>query len=224
LPGTRTLRVRFRPTPVNVAVNLNGDEPALALSRRRGAAIRVPDEAGALAPLQLDELPAQVLESRRADSNRGPLHYEGRTSEGHASTRGHSRASSRWKLSSSSAFASDARARSCAIVCTRFVPARSQLLTCPPRAQLSTAWLLLRTLRVPHTAARAASSLYVKNSGWAILAPSRERLICTAIKLSPGCAGLSSRARYSKSGCSCTEITNPPVVLFRERAQKGGEL
>jgi hypothetical protein len=41
----------------------------------------------------------QDLSSRRPDSNRGPLHYEGRTSEGRASTRGHARALSRWKLS-----------------------------------------------------------------------------------------------------------------------------
>jgi hypothetical protein len=53
--------------------------------------------------------------SRRADSNRGPLHYEGRTSEEHASTRGHGRACSRWKLSSSPAHGwtrAPARARS----------------------------------------------------------------------------------------------------------------
>ncbi len=31
------------------------------------------------------------LRSRRADSNRGPLHYEGRTSEERASTRGRAR-------------------------------------------------------------------------------------------------------------------------------------
>jgi hypothetical protein len=31
-------------------------------------------------------------------TNRGPLHYEGRTSEGHASIPGHARALSRWKL------------------------------------------------------------------------------------------------------------------------------
>jgi hypothetical protein len=32
------------------------------------------------------------IQSRRPDSNRGPLHYEGRTSEGRASTRVHTRA------------------------------------------------------------------------------------------------------------------------------------
>ena len=36
----------------------------------------------------------QRTRSRRPDSNRGPLHYEGKTSERRASTRGHSRARS----------------------------------------------------------------------------------------------------------------------------------
>jgi copper chaperone CopZ len=36
-----------------------------------------------------------------SDSNRGPLHYEGKTSEGRASTRGHARARSRWKRNGS---------------------------------------------------------------------------------------------------------------------------
>jgi hypothetical protein len=35
-------------------------------------------------------------ESRRPDSNRGPLHCEGKTSEGPASTRGHPRARCSW--------------------------------------------------------------------------------------------------------------------------------
>jgi hypothetical protein len=66
----------------------------------------------------------QIAVSRRADSNRGPLHYEGRTSEGRASTRGHARACSHWKLASSSTHAVDARARSFPSWRTRFVPAR----------------------------------------------------------------------------------------------------
>jgi hypothetical protein len=36
--------------------------------------------------------------SRRSDSNRGPLHYEGKTSKGRASTCGHGRVRSRWKV------------------------------------------------------------------------------------------------------------------------------
>ncbi len=49
--------------------------------------------------------------SRRPDSNRGPLHYEGKTSEGRASTRGYVRAPSRWKLVDFSAHAVDTHAR-----------------------------------------------------------------------------------------------------------------
>jgi len=55
----------------------------------------------------------RIVISRRADSNRGPLHYEGRTSEERASTRGNARARSRWKTRSSSAHPADASARSC---------------------------------------------------------------------------------------------------------------
>jgi len=58
------------------------------------------------------EIPANQV-SRRADSNRGPLHYEGRTTEGRASTRGHARERSRWKPRRSSAHPVDASARSC---------------------------------------------------------------------------------------------------------------
>ena len=74
--------------------------------------------------------------SRRADSNRGPLHYEGRTSEGHASTRGHGRARSRWKPRGSMGHAVDVRGRPCPHSCTRFVSASPSSLTpaCQPRA------------------------------------------------------------------------------------------
>ena len=51
-------------------------------------------------------------ESQRPDSSGVPLHYEGRTSRGRASTRGFARPRSRWKLSGSSAHAVDAGARS----------------------------------------------------------------------------------------------------------------
>jgi hypothetical protein len=44
----------------------------------------------------------QVFSSRRPDSNRGPLHYERKSSEGPAGTRGYKRARSRQKLSGSS--------------------------------------------------------------------------------------------------------------------------
>jgi hypothetical protein len=52
-------------------------------------------------------------QSRRADSNRGPLHYEGRTGEGRASTQRHKRARFRRKLNGSSAEAVDSRDRDC---------------------------------------------------------------------------------------------------------------
>jgi hypothetical protein len=52
-------------------------------------------------------------ESRRPDSNRGPLHYEGRMSRRRPTTRGHGRAHSRWKLSSSSAHAVDSLTPAC---------------------------------------------------------------------------------------------------------------
>jgi hypothetical protein len=61
-------------------------------------------------------------QSRRPDSNRGPLHYEGRTSRRRASTRGHERLRSRWKLCRSCARAADARGRACPGSRTRFVP------------------------------------------------------------------------------------------------------
>ena len=48
-----------------------------------------------LSPRQKTQaLVLQDFRSRRSDSNRGPLHYERTTSEGHASTRGHARARS----------------------------------------------------------------------------------------------------------------------------------
>jgi pimeloyl-ACP methyl ester carboxylesterase len=52
-------------------------------------------------------------ESRRPDSNRGPLHYEGRMSRRRPTTREHGRAHSRWKLSSSSAHAVDSLTPAC---------------------------------------------------------------------------------------------------------------
>jgi len=61
-------------------------------------------------------------ESRRADSNRGPLHYEGRTSEGRASIRGRARARSSWKSNSFTSLGVDTHARQCPRSRTRFVP------------------------------------------------------------------------------------------------------
>ncbi len=55
----------------------------------------------------------QKSQSRRADSNRGPLHYEGRTSRERASNREHPRARSRWKPAGASVHAVDALTRPC---------------------------------------------------------------------------------------------------------------
>jgi hypothetical protein len=67
-----------------------------------------------------------IEQSRRPDSNRGPLHYEGKTSEGRASTRGHARARFSWRFGDCSALAVDVRARPCPSLRTRFVPGRSR--------------------------------------------------------------------------------------------------
>ena len=66
--------------------------------------------------------PCKRAQSRRPDSNRGPLHYEGKTSEERASTRGHSRALFRWNACDFSVREVDARARSCPTLRTCFVP------------------------------------------------------------------------------------------------------
>jgi hypothetical protein len=64
-------------------------------------------------------------QSRRPDSNRGPLHYEGKTSRGRASTRGHAWARSRCTLADFMAPTMDARARPYPGSRTRFVPVPS---------------------------------------------------------------------------------------------------
>jgi hypothetical protein len=69
-----------------------------------------------------NKIPANRPESRRPDSNRGPLHYEGKTSEGRAGTRGYARALSCRKAGCFRALAIVARARRCPRRRTRFVP------------------------------------------------------------------------------------------------------
>ena len=78
-----------------------------ALPRVLPAARRATESGQGSRPLQ------RLLRSRRPDSNRGPLHYEGKTSRGRASTQGHSRACSRRKSGCFTTFRVDARTRSC---------------------------------------------------------------------------------------------------------------
>jgi hypothetical protein len=60
---------------------------------------------------EFQEQKQETSESRRPDSGRGPLHYEGKTSEGRASTRGHARAPFPWRADGFDGLAVDARAR-----------------------------------------------------------------------------------------------------------------
>jgi hypothetical protein len=57
--------------------------------------------------------PLQILRSRRPDSNRGPHHYEGKTSEGRAGTRGQPGHVPAGNQTSFTARRVDARARAC---------------------------------------------------------------------------------------------------------------
>ena len=70
----------------------------------------------AISAFAIAEKPLQITLSRRADSNRGPLHYEGRTSEGRASTRVHSRARKGTFSLENRQFFSSGNGRACPLV------------------------------------------------------------------------------------------------------------
>src|SRR5687767_11490440 len=57
--------------------------------------------------------PCKSLEADARTRTGGPLHYEGKTTGGHASTRGHDRAHFSWRPGHFRALAVDARARPC---------------------------------------------------------------------------------------------------------------
>jgi hypothetical protein len=82
----------------------------------------------------IDAPSASYFQSRRPDSNRRPLHYEGKTSEGRASTRVHARARFSWRSDGFTALQVDARARPCPSSRTRFVPRSHQRQTRDRRA------------------------------------------------------------------------------------------
>jgi hypothetical protein len=69
-------------------------------------------------------------QSRRPDSNRGPLHYETTTSKERPSMRGHAWARNPWKATYSSPADADAGAHRCPPSCTRFVPRVSTWRAC----------------------------------------------------------------------------------------------
>jgi hypothetical protein len=117
----------------------------------------------------IDAPSASYFQSRRPDSNRRPLHYEGKTSEGRASTRGYARARLSWRSDGFTALQVDARARPCPSSRTRFVPRSHQRQTRDRRAldeqarakqQLGRAPLRVRKelLEIPVSAAHAAIS------------------------------------------------------------------
>src|SRR5918994_4262082 len=91
-----------------------------ALPRVLPAARRATESGQGSRPLQ------RLLRSRRPDSNRGPLHYEGKTSRGRASTLGHTRALFPRRLGDFSALAVDGRARLSPSRRTLFVPGRTR--------------------------------------------------------------------------------------------------
>ena len=75
----------------------------------------------------------QIRESRRPDSNRGPLHYEGKTSEGRASTRGHARVPFPRR-------SRDFHGSSCGSVCPPVPGLTYPFCTRPPREELPYAY------------------------------------------------------------------------------------